>query len=692
MYARMSCGVCVAALLLAGATSVQAQVRDSVRDTMRYVLPRLEVTAPRERAAPPPVPVLTIRPAELQRTQSANTFDLIRRVAGIEVHEQGQGPGFASDVVIRGFTSDHSADVLLVIDGVPVNLPINGHGEGYADWNVLLPAAISSSRVLYGTASPLYGDFALGGVVEVFTGADASGTTYALSGSHHGDAGATVRTGRSSDAGGGQVALDVRRQQGWRDNSNYLLGNALLRGWKALGNARIEGGLSAYATRWNSPGFISIAQYNAHQLEDAIDETDGGDVLRLVGHGRYAAALGPRGGLQLSGWLLWSDWELFLNLPEAPDHPVEQVGERDRRTGGGAQAEYTHTLERGEVTFGLSARADGARYWIGQTAARNRIADRESLSARYQQGALYARWRRQFGERLGVDVGARADLVRHAARDRLLAGAAWQDATASVVSPKLGARYQLGRNIALRGSFSRGFRSAVGVIGDPARPPILAWSSDLGVQFTNEHFDVQAALFRMDVDNERRLDPVTLAISSAGSSVRQGVDLRASWLPVERLELRGAFTYNHARLTGAYADAHDDHNQESALVPAASVAYAAAAAMHPIVDEGEEVPGVARYFGSLGADLRLGSIHVNADFRLNGPYVPIGEPDAHTQSYTLLDLGVNVALRAGTSFSLALHNAFDVRYPELRASGFINPGAPRTLRATLRFEPADTTF
>jgi outer membrane receptor for ferric coprogen and ferric-rhodotorulic acid len=34
---------------------------------------------------------------------------------------------------------------------------------------------------------------------------------------------------------------------------------------------------------------------------------------------------------------------------------------------------------------------------------------------------------------------------------------------------------------------------------------------------------------------------------------------------------------------------------------------------------------------------------------------------------------------------LELQNIFDTRYPEIRASGFINPGAPRTLRAALRF-------
>jgi outer membrane receptor for ferric coprogen and ferric-rhodotorulic acid len=34
---------------------------------------------------------------------------------------------------------------------------------------------------------------------------------------------------------------------------------------------------------------------------------------------------------------------------------------------------------------------------------------------------------------------------------------------------------------------------------------------------------------------------------------------------------------------------------------------------------------------------------------------------------------------------LELQNVFDAKYPEIRASGFINPGAPRTLRAAIRF-------
>src|SRR5437667_6922999 len=47
----------------------------------------------------------------MRQTPAQNTWDLLRQAAGIEVHEQGQGPGFASDASLRGFSSDHSTDL-----------------------------------------------------------------------------------------------------------------------------------------------------------------------------------------------------------------------------------------------------------------------------------------------------------------------------------------------------------------------------------------------------------------------------------------------------------------------------------------------------------------------------------------------------------------------------------------------------
>ena len=94
---------------------------------------------------------------------------MLRQTAGLEVHEQGQGPGFASDASVRGFSSDHSTDLALWIDGVPINEPVNGHAEGYNDFSLLFPGGIRDIDVLRGPTSALFGNFAVAGIVNVRT-------------------------------------------------------------------------------------------------------------------------------------------------------------------------------------------------------------------------------------------------------------------------------------------------------------------------------------------------------------------------------------------------------------------------------------------------------------------------------------------------------------------------------------------
>jgi outer membrane receptor for Fe3+-dicitrate len=254
---------------------------------------------------------------------------MVRRTAGIEVHEQGQGPGFASDAVIRGFTSDHSSDVLLVVDGVPINLPLHGHVEGYADWSLLTPASLASLRVIHGPSSPLYGDFAFGGVVEATTADDAEGSIASLRGSSFGDFGGWVRSGRRGPTSGGLLAVDGERQQGWRENDDYWLGNVVAHGWRRAGAGRLTGGAMLYGSSWNSPGFVSVDRYNADDLEAATDPTDGGSAGRLILHGHYQVPTGDATTFESALWTQGVRSRVFLNIPH--DELVAQSEEEDGR-------------------------------------------------------------------------------------------------------------------------------------------------------------------------------------------------------------------------------------------------------------------------------------------------------------------------------------------------------------------------
>src|SRR5712691_9830485 len=165
-------------------------------------LPEATVTAAparRENAAS----AVTASPVAIQETAAIDQYDLLRQTAGDEVHDQGQGPGFASDASVRGFSSDHSTDLALWIDGVPINEPVNGHAEGYNDWNLLFPQAVRTIDVLKGPTSPVYGSFALAGTVNVRTLERMTGTQGWVSGGAYARLEGAALTGFDHEQSGG---------------------------------------------------------------------------------------------------------------------------------------------------------------------------------------------------------------------------------------------------------------------------------------------------------------------------------------------------------------------------------------------------------------------------------------------------------------------------------------------------------
>ena len=662
--------------------AVAAQAGGKTDTTRVTELAPITVTGSREESVAPPVSTIEVAPEVLRRSPATTPYDMVRRAAGIEVHEQGQGPGFASDAVIRGFTSDHSSDVLLVIDGVPINLPLHGHVEGYSDWSILLPSAISALRVIHGPASPLYGDFAFGGVVEAFTASDAAGRAGSLQASSYGDVRGWLRSGMRKETGGGMLALDGQREQGWRDNSDYWLGNLALRGWRRAGSGRIEGGLLLYGSTWDSPGFVPVDRYNSGDLESASDPTDGGSAGRLILNGRYAVPLGESTSLETSAWTQALRSKVFLGIPE--DGVVEQSEEQDERVAFGGQAQVTWHTGTGEVTGGVSGRADWIGYNLYNTEARVRTGTEQDDDGRYQSASAFARWRGLLGQHVVYDLGGRFDLLHYNTLDQLTPSEGWRGDTHSLLSPKLGARYLLSSKVALLASLSRGFRGAVGVIQDPTRPPVVAWAKEIGALYEDQRAHVQLALFRLDVSRERIMDPVTREISDEGESVRQGVSLDLAFAATPWLTLTGEGTWNDAKISGVADSA------PAIQVPALSrtpLEGTLEPRFHDVpLTPGATVPGVARYFGRVGAEAAVNhSVTSRALLRFTGPYTPIGEPSVRTQAYVVVDVGASVQLtRFGGTLDLDLLNLLDARYPELRASGFLNPGAPFTLRAAFR--------
>lgn len=133
--------------------------------------------------------------------------DLLKFLPGVEMKQRGPF-GTQADVSLRGTTFNQ---VLVLIDGMPVNDPLTGH------FNMNLPILIgdiASVEIIMGPASSLYGPDAVGGVINIVT----NSFRYKLNDS-------TLRV--RGDVTGGQFGLFGSELIG-RTGSGFTMGARLL--------------------------------------------------------------------------------------------------------------------------------------------------------------------------------------------------------------------------------------------------------------------------------------------------------------------------------------------------------------------------------------------------------------------------------------------------------------------------------
>lgn len=656
-----------ALFILPGASAAQQPIPVTARDTSARTdsVARLKVVtvvaAPAERAQP--VGATHVDAATIRRTPASSPYDLLRQTAGMEVHEQGQGPGFASDASLRGFSSDHSADLALWVDGVPINEAVNGHAEGYNDWSLLFPGGVQDIDVIRGPTSALFGNFALAGVVNVRTLERMRGSELSISGGSFGRAEGMAMTGFDHGAdGGGVLGVRYQRETGFRPHAGYDVTQGHGRLVRDLANGvTLDGAIELFGSNWNSSGFLGADEFARHEYDVVSNPTDGG----FKRHAQERVSLRV-----LSGSLVWRStlyatqgrWQLFLTIPPAGgifEGTGSQTEEEDNRSGYGATTALTWALPRGDMTLGGESRLDQSSYENYLTTGRVRDSAAAVVDGRQLSGALFLQAHSDMTDRLRVDFGVRYDaLATHSTPLRENANSA----THGVFSPKAGAILRLTNELALYGNASRGFRSANGVINDPTRTPITAWAYESGMKLDRGAASMSAALFRMDVSNEQTVNPVTLEATNGGASRRQGVEL--DWrLPVTpRLSLSGDWTFNDARYTSLVAVPEDGGGA-------------------PVVLSGLRVYNTARYVGASALDvsLPLAAIRLRVSGNWVGPYSPFDQPGVVTSGYGLAHLSMSVPVNTASSVDAGVRNVFNRAYPELVAGDVVSPGQPRTV-------------
>lgn len=610
-----------------------------------------------------PVSAVRISPRVIQQTPATDAYDLLRQTAGIEVHGQGQGPGFASNAAVRGFSSDHSTDIALWVDGVPNNEPVNGHSEGYNDWNLLFPEAIQDVDVIKGPVSPVYGNFAMSGVVNVRTLERMSGTSLWFDPGSYGRFEGGLLHGFDHDSTALVFGLRGVTEDGWRRNSGYSIGQGHARFIRALNQTTtMDAGLELYGTRWDSPGYLTDSQFTARDYDAVTNPTDGGFKRRAQERVSFRVITGSAMLWRTTLYATQTRWQFYGTIPEAGgsgEGSGSQTEEEDRRYGFGFTSALTWGLPRGEFTFGTEGRLDHADYENWFTTSRLRDSAQTLVTGKQFSGGLFAEMTTDPTPHLRVTVGGRLDGVRTVSYP---SGSFSTDAGKGILSPKLGALYHLPGAIDLYANVARGFRSTDGVIEDPSLPFITTWAYESGLRYDAHGVSASVALFQMDVSNEQTFNPITLTSTSGGSSRRRGVEAELRVQASRSVSLSTDWTLNDATYRHLVSEDGDTLN-------------------------GARVFNTAKYVGAAAIEVApVGSTwRLRASTDVTGPYTPFDEPGVERPAYALAHLSAGKRFGAA-QVEFGLRNLFDTAYREIEAGGFIAPGQPRSLFAKVRYD------
>lgn len=636
------------------------------------LLPGVVVTATRSPVAATKVAatVNVMTPERVRTSPARTTDDLLRELPGVELPRTSSTVSGPEEIVsIRGADEGRT---LVLLNHVPLNDP---WGE-WIQWNRAPRSQLDRVEVVEGGGSSLYGNYAMGGVISLFTRPIVRNGYYAtVSGGSRGEADVSLygsdvvgRLGYSVSGdygtGGGYTVL-APEQRGPIDRASSVSRRNV--------NARAE-----YALGWASNLFASANYFSDdRKLGTPLTQPNRRHIASGVVGGDFGSWIGGRLEARAFGQTQQYDSHASrVNQTRTVEAPIVAQHIPSRDLGGSVQwsraAGVFKTVSVGgdfrymkgeldEDVFGSpavvsSTRASGGSQEVGGLFVQGVLAPLKSL--RIEASARVDAWRSYNGSRI---ESAPQQIVT----------ATYPSKSNAAFAPRLGVRYAISPTLTLRGSFYQAFRAPTlseeyrtfyagpnTFIGNPALTPEYLTGYDGGFDWQPASIlEVRATAFW---NGYRDLDDFAFKASGAtpnsvilqrqnlGAATARGIEGEVALHPVEPLTLLASYNYDDARIksTGAFVN---------------------------------RVP-LQRASLRLTYDPR-GLATINAIYRYEGRNHALG--GANLAPYSLVDGEARREITNGLEAFVAVENLFDRQYAVNFSGPLESIGLPRTVRGGL---------
>ncbi len=619
------------------------------------------------------------------------TFSLFRRTSSLASHPTSQG------VSLRGVGPSGVSRTLVMLDGVPINDPFGG----WVYWSRIPLETAERIEVVDGSSSSLYGNYAMGGVINVITTAPTR-RTFEMKSQYGSRNSPKVDVYGSDRIGKLGLALDANvfdtdgypivraSERGRVDNK------AAVRFWNA--NLKAEYALSERIHAFARAGYFD--EHRANGKASTIDGTEEGNTTRST-----SASAGVRMRLPDESDLqatVFADRERFhsnfLAVPAAT--PARSLGRMTLTqtvptTGVGGMVQWSRGFRNTQfITGGADWRwVDGDSREHGLDAATGTQVTLSRVSGGTQRSlGLYVQDLLVLSSRFTVTLSARVDRWRNYGGHNLETSAITGLPTAGnvavlpdrddiVASPRAAALYHLTGKIDVWGDMGWGFRAPtlnelyrqfrVGstlTLANPSLGPERLVGGEAGVTIA----PAEALTIRSTWFDNRVTDPVSNVTDRARSTPtaitqqRQNLGKTRIWGIQNDVEYRFRRSW---RLGAAYVydQAHVTEN------PANTVLV------------GRFLPQVPVHRGSVRvsyANARVATVAASVQFLGSQFDEDLNLATRRLPKYTVADLTASRAVGRNAEIFLAVQNLFDAEY----AVGTLptTVGAPRFVSGGFR--------
>lgn len=603
--------------------------------------------------------------------------ELVENVPGV-IATQHSGSGKANQYFLRGFNLDHGTDFAGFVDGVPINMRTHGHGQGYLDFNFIIPEALERIDYRKGPYFADVGDFSAAGTVA-FTTAD---TLDPFAKFEAGDFGfRRVVAGGSTNVGSGNLLLAAEAQfydGPWVLDENLERFAGLVKYGMQGDDNDISIQINAYDARWTSTDQVPLRAIESGLIDryGFIDPDLGGETTRLG-----VVVNGSAGPTGFNAFATYYDFRLVSNFTYFLEDPLDgdQFVQTDKRWVFGGSVDRKMDIGPIGLTVGADLRHDSiARVGLFRSVGGTATAPVRTDSVDQTSIALFADGKVTLAPGLRAILGLRYDHMIYDVSADL--GANSGDGSEGILAPKASLAWQVGDGLEFYANYGQSFHSndvrgatitVDPVSGGPAdRVPVFARAegAEIGARVQQGGFHASVVGFWLELDSELVFVGDGGATEANDGSRRFGLEANLFWRPVNWLLLDASYAHTDARYVG----------------PSSGM---------------REIPGAVPEVLSGGLTVQpVDAVSLTAQIRHLGSAPLIEDGSIRSDPTTLVNLGGYWDIGSLT-LGAELFNAFDAKdadityFYESRLAGeavgvedlHIHPVEPRQLRVSLSF-------